>query len=563
MRRFSVLVALLAGALLLSLPTLASAKGKPPQKDNATHIQLLAFNDFHGQLEPATGSSARVIADDGTTVNNVGGMQYMATWIHRLAQSNPNTFVLSAGDNIGASPLLSGLFHDEPTILALNDIGTKFSAVGNHEFDEGLTELLRMQNGGCGPLGSCIDGQTFPGASFQYLASNVFYTGTNRTIFPSAEVVRVGNTKIGFIGVSLQSTPSIVVPSGVAGLDFTPEAAAVNTVVHELRNEQGVRAFVVLLHDGSSQTASPATVDGCNGGLDGNFTQLVDAMDPMVGVVISGHTHSAYVCHIDGKLVTSAASFGRLVTDIDVTIDHQSKDITEATARNQIVTRDVPQDPAITDLIDHYNPYASQIANRVVGSVTAPLTRTQNAAGESPLGDVIADAQLADTSGPDSGNAVVAITNPGGIRADLSVTGDVTYSELYTIQPFNNVMNVETLTGAQIYQALEEQWSGGNAGSPKVLQISHSLTYTWDASKDPGSRIVPGSVEINGVPVTDVGLYRVALNNFLAAGGDNFAAFAGGTDLIGGDIDLDALVYYFEANSPIAPPPLDRITRLN
>jgi 5'-nucleotidase len=556
MKRISVLAALLAG-LLVAFSATASAANGPKNKDNDTHVQLLAFNDFHGQLENPTGSSARVTAPDGTVVNNVGGMQYMATWIHRLAQSNPDTFVVSAGDNIGASPLLSGLFHDEPTILALNDIGTDFSAVGNHEFDEGLTELLRMQNGGCGPEFSCIDGQTFPGASFRYLASNVFYSGTSDTIFPAYKVVKIGNAKLAFIGVSLESTPSIVTPTGVAGLDFKPEVQAVNTLAHQLRADQGVRSFVVLLHDGGGQSGSGATIDSCVG-QPASFVSLIDDFDPMVDVVVTGHTHNAYVCTIDGKLVTSAASFGRLVTDIDLTIDHQSKDVTAATAHNQIVTRDVPADPAITALMDHYTPYEAPIANRVVGSITGDLVRTANAAGEEPLGDVIADAQLADTAAPELGGAVVAFMNPGGIRADLVGAGDVTYSQLFTVRPFNNVMNVVTLTGAQIYQALEQQWL--NQPYAKILQVSHGFTYTWDPGQPAGSRIVAGSVKIDGVPVTDVGLYRVAMNNFLAAGGDGFLAFAGGTDLIGGDIDLDALVKYFEANSPISAPPLDRIS---
>ncbi|MGZ4392541.1 MAG: bifunctional metallophosphatase/5'-nucleotidase [Gaiellaceae bacterium] len=563
MRRVGVLVAVTVGLLLAFLPSATAGNGP---KSGDLHVQLLAFNDFHGNLEPPTGSSGRITIGPGGATVNAGGMEYFATWVERLAQANPNTLVVSAGDNIGASPLLSGLFHDEPTILALNDIGTRYSAVGNHEFDEGVAELLRMQNGGCGPEFSCIDGTTFPGASFGYLTSNVFHTGTNDTLFPSAAVVKIGNAKIGFIGATLQGTPQIVTPAGVAGVEFRPEAQAINTVAHELRDNQGVKAFVVLLHQGGGQnppyTLGYQSINRCDN-FSGDVTSIIDQLDPLIGVVVTGHTHNAYVCTIDGKLVTAAASFGRLITDIDLTIDHQSKQITEAIATNDIVTRDVPKDPAITALMNHYLPYEAPIANRVVGSITADLVRTANAAGEEPLGDVIGDAQLADTAPAAYGGAVVAFTNPGGIRADLVGVGPVTYSQLYNVQPFNNVMNVETLTGAQIYAALEQQWSGLNASAPKVLQVSHGFTYTWDASKPAGSRIVAGSVAINGVPVTAIGLYRVALNNFLAAGGDNFPAFAGGTDLIGGDIDLDAFVKYFQTNSPISPPPLNRITRLN
>jgi 5'-nucleotidase len=563
MRRLAVLAALVAGLLVAFMPSASAGNGP---KSGDVQVQLLAFNDFHGNLEPPTGSSGRITTGPGQTTY-AGGMEYFATWIQRLAQDNPNTLVVSAGDNIGASPLLSGLFHDEPTILALNDVGTRFSAVGNHEFDEGIAELQRMQNGGCGPQFACIDGATFPGASFEFLTANVFRTGTTSTLFPSAAVVKIGDAKLGFIGATLQGTPQIVTPAGVAGVDFTPEAQAINAVAHELRDNQGVKAFVVLLHQGGGQH-SPyplgyQSVNRCDN-FSGDLTSIVDQLDPLIDVVITGHTHNAYVCTIDGKLVTAAASFGRLITDIDLTIDHQSKQITAVTATNDIVTRDVPKDAAITALMNHYLPYEAPIATRVVGSITADLVRTADAAGEEPLGDVIADAQLADTRAPEFGGAVVALTNPGGIRADIVGAGPVTYSQLFSVQPFNNVMNVETLTGGQIYAALEQQWSGANAGSAaKVLQVSHGFTYTWDASQPAGSRVVPGSVAIDGVPVSIIGLYRVAINNFLAAGGDNFAAFAGGTDLVGGDIDLDALVKYFQASASISPPALDRITRLH
>jgi 5'-nucleotidase len=300
----------------------------------------------------------------------------------------------------------------------------------------------------------------------------------------------------------------------------------------------------------------------------GDIKPIVEALDPQVDLVVSAHTHQPYVCRFNGILTTSASSFGRLITKIDLTIDHQSKDVSSATAENVIVTRTVPKDPAETAIIAKYGALSGPIANRVVGSQTADITRTANEAGESALGDVIADAQLASTSPTDFGGAVVAFMNPGGIRAELNCSttcsaaspAPVTYNQLFTVQPFNNVMTVKTMTGDMIYRLLEQQWNNPSAGQTRFLQVSNGFTYTWSASAVP--HVVPGSVEIGGVPVDPGMSYRVAMNNFLASGGDNFTVFNEGTDPLGGEIDLDALVNYFTANSPVSPGPQNRVTRI-
>jgi 5'-nucleotidase len=286
-------------------------------------------------------------------------------------------------------------------------------------------------------------------------------------------------------------------------------------------------------------------------------------------VVASAHTHQAYNCRIDGRLVTSAASFGRLITDINLTISHKTKDISAMSAKNVIVTRDVAKDPAETQLVEKYNTLSGPIAHRIVGSITADLTRTQNAAGESTLGDVIADSQLASTAPSDFGGAVVAFMNPGGIRADLAYAnsdageapGQITYNELFTVQPFNNVMTVKTMTGDMIRRLLEQQFNNPSAGQNRFLQVSQGFTYTWDATAPAGSHV--SNIAINGVPVDPAGSYRVAMNNFLATGGDGFSVFNEGTDQLGGAIDIDAFGAYFGAHSPVAPPALNRITRVN
>ena len=567
MKRLVALCALVAFVLALA-PTAFGAGGN--EKD--TFVQLLAINDFHGNLQPPTGSGGRIATGPGQTVD-AGGVQYLATWIKSLRTTNPNTITVGAGDLIGASPLISGLFHDEPTIESMNAIGLDVTGVGNHEFDEGVAELLRMQFGnqlggnGCHPVDGCQDGTPFGGALFQYLAANVFYEHTENTILPPYEIRKVGNAKIAFIGLTLEGTPLIVTPAGVAGLEFRPEVPTINDLVAKLRAEQGVRAFVVLIHQGGFQNGpfplGYQDSDRCDN-FSGDIVPIVNGLSSQVDVVISAHTHQPYICHINGKLVTSASSFGRLITDIDLRIDHQTKDIESATAHNVIVTRDVAKDAAETAIINKYDALSGPIANRVVGSQSADMTKTNNAAGESALGDVIADAQLASTSPTDFGGAVVAFMNPGGIRADLPCSqpctaaspAPVTYNQLFTVQPFNNVMTVKTMTGDMIYRLLEQQFTGANG----ILQVSNGFEYSWSPTATP--HVVPDSVKIDGVLVDKTATYRVAMNNFLASGGDGFTVFNEGTDPLGGEIDLDALVNYFMHNSPVGPGPQNRITRV-
>jgi 5'-nucleotidase len=562
----------LCAALCFVLALVPTAFGAAGGEDKDTFVQLLAINDFHGNLVPPSGSSGRIAVAPGQTVN-AGGVEYLATWIKSLRTTNPNTLTVGAGDLIGASPLISGLFHDEPTIEAMNSLGLDVTGVGNHEFDEGIAELLRMQFGnqlggdGCHPVDGCQDGTPFGGALFKYLAANVFYEGTQNTIFPPYQIRKIGNAKIAFIGLTLEGTPLIVTPAGVAGLEFRPEIGVINDLVAKLRAEQGVRAFVILIHQGGQQNApfplGYQDSDRCDN-FTGDIVRIVNGLSPDVDVVVSAHTHQPYICHINDKLVTSASSFGRLITDIDLRIDHQTKDIESATAHNVIVTRDVAKDPAETAIINKYDALSGPIANRVVGSQSADMTKTNNAAGESALGDVIADAQLASTSPTDFGGAVVAFMNPGGIRADLVCSqpcsaaspAPVTYNQLFNVQPFNNVMTVKSMTGDMIYRLLEQQFTGANG----ILQVSNGFAYSWSPTATP--HVVPDSVEINGVLVDKSASYRVAMNNFLASGGDGFTVFNEGTDPLGGEIDLDALVNYFMHNSPVGPGPQNRITQV-
>jgi 5'-nucleotidase len=551
--RKSILISLLLLALLISGAATAVA-----QKPQYVNVQILALNDFHGNLEPPAGSSGRIGSIDA------GGAEFLATHISNLRALNPNTVVVSAGDMIGASPLLSALFHDEPTIEAFNLMGLDFNAVGNHEFDEGIVELLRMAEGGCHPVDGCLDGDDFAGADFQYLAANVIWDKNGKTIFPAYKVRSFGSAKVAFIGMTLEGTPSIVTPSGVAGLTFLDEVETVNALVHELK-AKGVKTIVVLVHEGGFQ-ALPAPYNGCTG-ISGPIVDIVNGFNPEVDVVISGHTHAAYNCVINGMLVTSAASFGRVVTQVDLEIDRSTGHVRTMTADNLIVTRDVPKDSFITALIARYKAIADPLANRVIGSITANITRTTNAAGESSLGDVIADAQLYATAPAGFGEAVVAFMNPGGIRADFTYAGSpagegdgyVTYGEMFTVQPFGNNLVTLSLTGDQIDTLLEQQFVGCGQTANRILQVSAGFTYTWSASGGPCSKVDPASIMLNGAAIDPAASYRVTVNSFLADGGDNFFVLVQGTNRLGGAVDTDALEAYFQAFSPVAPGPMNRI----
>jgi len=563
-------VALFAAVTLLFGSLTGTVLAKAPQhaiNARSIDVQLLAINDFHGNLEPPSGSSGRIVSEGVTT--DAGGVEYLATWIHKLEATNPkNTLVVSAGDNIGASPLISGFFHDEPTIEALNALGLDISSVGNHEFDEGSAELLRMQNGGCHPVDGCFGGDGFSGADFPYLAANVIVNATGKTLFPAYKIKKMHGVKIGFIGLTLEGTPSIVTPAGVAGLTFLPEVPTINKYAGELQ-AKGVQAIVVLLHQGGFQNGTNISVNGCEG-LSGAITDIVNGgVSPAVDVILSGHTHQFYNCIVDNNghqmLLTQASSFGRVITDVNLQIDRATKDVVGMSANNVIVDRLVAPDPAETAIVQKYKGLSDAISQQVVGQMDADqITRDPSAAGESALGDVIADAQLAAMSAPGF-DAQVAFMNPGGIRADLVCHAgdtppcDQTFGDLFTVQPFANDMVAYDLTGADIDTLLEEQFDNPTPGEQRFLQVSSNFTYEWSASAAVGNKVDPSTIKINGVVVDPTATYRITTNSFLSGGGDNFTILASGTNRVIGPVDLNALVDYFGANSPIAPPALNRI----
>jgi len=543
--------------LRLALAALAlSAAPAAAQTSAPVDLRILAINDFHGYLRPSPGIR---ISDSNDKEKKVlvpaGGSERMATLVRELREGHQNNIFVAAGDLIGASPFLSALFHDEPTIESMSMMGLALSAVGNHEFDEGKDELLRMQNGGCHPIDKCQGPHPFTGAKFHYLAASTIVKDTGKTLFPPYEIRTFDGIPVAFIGLTLKGTPSIISPASAAGLEFRDEAETVNAQVAELK-AKGIEAIVVLIHEGGLPTGD---YNECPG-ISGPIVDIVKKLDKAVDIVISGHTHQAYVCNIDGRLVTSGDKYGTLVTAIDVKLDPATRDVISAKADNVIVRSSIAKDPEQTALLESYDKVAAPIANRRAGTVTETLSRVPNLTGESVLGDVIADAQLAATE--DAG-AVIAMTNPGGIRTDITkkADGTVSYADVFASQPFRNQLVTLDLTGAQIKTALEQQWS--DEKRPRILQVSKGLSYGWDASKPFGEHVDATSLKLDGTPIDPARTYRVTINNYLALGGDGFAAFKSGTHARVGDYDSEALFNYFGKHSPIAAAPPVRITRVN
>lgn len=576
--------------LLVPFLFMLAACGAPAPDDAAREgsatvsVRLIGFNDFHGNLQPP-GININATRADGTAVAiPAGGAATFAAAIAALKAQNPNHAVISAGDMIGASPLVSALFLDEPSIEAFNLMGIDFHAIGNHEFDRGQSELLRIRQGGCAKhtaLEPCRVSRNFPGANFAFLAANTVKADGTTLFAPTAiKSFTSGRhtVKVGFIGMTLKGTPASVTPTGVAGLTFRDEAETANALIPVLR-AQGAQAIVVVVHEGGYTSGGYNDRD-CRG-MTGGIVPVLEKLDAAVDVVVSGHTHRAYICDYGEInparpfLLTSAGQYGTLLTAIDLDIDARTGRVTGKRASNIIVqaasAAAVPghpafaPSPAVAGLVATYAAEAAPLANREVGRITASITRRFTHSREHALGNLIADSQLEAARAPEKGGAQIAFMNPGGVRTDMifSGSGSITYGQVFAMLPFGNHLVVKTFTGAQIRRLLEQQWaSGANAvATPRVLLTSKGFRYSYDLRRPAGERVQ--GITLNGAPLDNAGRYRVVMNDFLASAGDNFSAFNEGADVVGGDNYVDALIAYLAGNSPVAPPATDRITRLD
>ena len=527
-------------------------------------VQILAFNDFHGNL--LTPDPVEVTQSDGTKRKIVtGGAARLAAALGELRAGDANTVTVSAGDTIGASPLISANYLDEPTIAAMNLLELEFNSVGNHEFDRGVDELKRMQAGGCAKFTRrkpCAV-EPFAGARFRYLAANVVQADGS-TIFPATGLKRfntsAGPIAIGFIGMTLKGTANLVTPSGVKGLTFRDEAETANALVPQLK-AQGADTIVLLIHQGG-KLPQFTTGNGCEG-LYGEILPILGKLDPAIATVVSGHTHWAYVCRGTpevgaGRLLTSAGKYGYFATDIQLRFDPVSHRLIGQDARNVIVGNgENGEDPAEKALIDRYANAVAPIASRIVGHLAASATKSAED-GESAAADLIADSMLAATRAPENGGAQLALVNGTGVRVDLP-GGDVRYDAAFAMMPFGNNLVVMTMTGAQLKAALEQQFAipiRAGFHAPAALAPSAGFSFDVDLSKPNGSRVV--AMRLNGKPVEPASRYRVVVNNYLASGGDSLSAFTAGTEITDkGIIDLDALVAWIAPGR--TPPTPNRI----
>ncbi len=555
-----------------------------PERQNQS-INILAFNDFHGNLEPP---KRFIEAEDPTDTNKsvripVGGVSYFADAINKLRAQYPNNAVVSAGDLISASPLTSSLFLDEPTIETMNEIKIDFNAVGNHEFDRGTDELRRLQNGGCQQYTTtkpCQINKDFAGAKFNFLAANVsLKADPKRTLFPAYKIKRYGNIPVAFIGLTLEATPTIVSAAGIKDVDFHDEAETVNSLIPELK-KQGVEAIVVVVHEG----VAPSTKFNAKtcAGLSGPLTGILDRLDTAVDVVVSGHTHQSYICDYSTLnpqkpfLLTSAGQYGTAITNIKLELDGKTGDVIKKDAQQVPIQSEAytsgtttvnltnlyekfNKTPSIEAILDKYRQAVTTISARIVGTATTVINRNAAESGETALGNLIADAQQAAALTASNQGSDFTLMNPGGVRADLQTNSNnqITFGDVFAVQPFGNSIVTLSLTGQQIRELLEQQWSGANADRPRILQPSKELSYAYkkDATAVPRAT----QIMISGQALMDSKSYRVTVNSFIADGGDNFTVLTKGTNRVGGGQDVDALEKYINQNSPVQAPETNRI----
>ena len=568
-----------AAAALLALAGCTPGPGPaaappPPKAAGATEVQVLAINDFHGNLEPPKLAVAVGTANSPIKVP-AGGVAHLATAARTLRQSHPNSVTLSAGDMIGATPLVSGLFLDEPTIEAMEVVGVEYNAVGNHEFDKGVAELLRMQRGGCerNTTKQPCKLEPFDGASFAFLSANVI-APSGRPLFPGTAIKDFGPVQIGIIGMTLKETATLLTPTAIAGFRFADEAETANAAVPALK-AAGADAIILLIHQGAGLTGRHYGRDCAK--LTGEVLPIIDRLDPAIDLVVSGHTHASYICELPRagmppRLLTSAARYGTMITDIRLTFgadggllrQHADNVIVQGEAFTGGGTQvplapGVPRflaDPAAKAIVDRYVAAAAPEAARIVGHLAGPVTKEETAAGEHSAGDLVADAQLA--AGRSHG-AQIAFINSGGVRTDLvpAPDGSVTYGQIFAMQPFGNSLVVKTLTGAQLKALLEQQFASGtnSVEKPNMLLPSHGFTFAHDLRRPAGQRIV--EMRLNGRRIDPAGRYRVAVNNFMASGGDNFTVLAQGTDRADAGFDLEAFEALLKRGARV--PKLDRI----
>jgi 5'-nucleotidase len=556
-------------AAALALGALLAVAGCAAPARAPLQVNLAALNDFHGHLEP-TSYTYNSVADHASHTVSAGGVAVLSSTLAAWRRQDPELLLIGSGDLVGASPPLSAMWADEPTLAALDLLGLRVSSVGNHEFDWGKAELLRQQNGGCASPRAdkaCQFDGAFRGAKFAYLAANIVDTDTGKPLLPAYRIEQAHGVKIAFIGAVLRETPTVVKASGVRGLSFIDEAEAINRLMPDLR-AQGATVFVVLIHQGGNTTAA---VDdpGCRN-LEGPIVDVVKKLDPAIRLVVSGHTHQGYLCKVGDVTVTQAQNQGRLLSRFVLDIDPATRTLTAVHAQNVVMAEQgAPAEPAVAALLARVKERSAAVLGRPVARIAVPaVKRKQNAAGESALGDLVTDAQLEASRAQ---GARIAFLNFSTMRADL-LAGEgklVNAGQSAVVLPFGNDLVLMSLTGAQIRALLEQQrFPDAGHADGKMLDVSAGFSYRWDPARPAGQRVLPGSLTLDGKPMDEAAVYRIAANSFIAEGGDGYTVFKDGRDRVETGIsDIGSFNAYLAAREKAGRPagadaPAARIVRV-
>lgn len=528
--------------VLLSLAIaalLAGCASPPPPRE----ISIFSINDFHGNIQPKSPTPLMPNLPDATTGElkrqPAGGVAYLADALARLRAPRKDSVFVAAGDLIGASPQLSSMLRDEPTLTAFSELGLVATALGNHELDQGLQELLRKQRGEC-PAGGCVWPE-FKAPGFPYLAANMLDAQTGKPILPTHLIKEVGGYKVAFVGAITRDTPAVVIPNSIRGLRFADEADTLNALVPQLKAE-GAQLLVAVMHEGATHQGGANDPSYTCPGLRDRGVDIAERLDPAYALIISGHTHQAYTCKIKGRLIVQAGSYGGWITETRLTLDSTGK-VLDAQAVNHPVLQSVyTPNPAFVALVQRAAALTAAARNKPVALLAQGASRGVKAPlGDGPLGNLIADSQLAYAQ--KRGPADLALMNPGGIRADLVVEPGrpVTMSDLFAIQPFANELVAMTVSGADLRRLLLQQLPKGDA-PPRLMQVSSSLRYQW--GRDASGANVLLAVSVAGQPLDDSRDYRLVVNNFLAEGGDGLDMLRNGRNRASLGIDIDALAEY-------------------
>lgn len=540
--------------LCIALAAAAIISGCATRPAPPLELNVVALNDFHGHLE--AGKFSYTAQGKQATVK-AGGIDTIGAALQAWRLEDKDLMFVGAGDLVGASPAMSSMWADEPSLVALSMLGMRASSAGNHEFDQGRAELLRQQHGGCASPRAekaCKLAPDYSGASFTYLAANVVDKVTGKTLLPAYKIEEAKGVKVAFIGAVLKDTPSVVLASGIAGLSFLDEADSINKALAEVR-AKGATVFVVLIHEGGHTDEGFNEPDCKN--LKGPIVSIVNRLDPELRLIVSGHTHKGFQCKVGNRTVTQAEMGGHVLSRIKLTVDAESRTLRDIHVRNVVMEPGkYPADPRLAGYLKQVKERSDAALARPVARMAVKSTvRKNNEAGEAPLGNLVADAVLDAVAGE---GVQIAFMNQGGLRKDLEA-GDsltTTFGQAQVVLPFSNTVVVMDMTGAQLRALLEQQWIRKHKDSqPEMLHPSRGFSYAWDSTRPPGARVIPSSVKLNGVPIEDAKTYRVAANNFIAEGGDGFDAFTQATNKRNTNIlDLDAFIAHLKRQDSAGKP---------